>query len=250
MHTYISNSPAGNPATVPGSVCGDCLVVRLCVLCVVLWCCGVVIFGGTVRCAHCSIHGRSFWSPLGVILVTLGSILVALGSILVTLGSPGDPRGTLWDQWQDFWWNFRILGPPLGTHFGTFSAKNRKKKQIECEKVDAMKNVTQKSWNGTSQNLKNRCFTIVKHRFPWIPPTHQKSSKWGALEVILRAFWSQVVHFRGKKVLLKKWWKNESKKRPQSEKTDLLVTMGRRCVALKETPEATGQRPETTGQTP
>ena len=32
----LSNSPAGNPATVPGSVCGDCFVVRLCVLCVVL----------------------------------------------------------------------------------------------------------------------------------------------------------------------------------------------------------------------
>ena len=50
---------------------------------------------GTVRCVHCSIHLGSFWSPLGVILVTLGSILVALGSILVALGSPGDPRGTL-----------------------------------------------------------------------------------------------------------------------------------------------------------
>ena len=37
--------------------------------------------------------------------------------------------------------------------------------------------------------------------------------------------------------------KNESKKRPQSEKTKLLETMGRGCVALKETPEATGQRP-------
>ena len=91
---------------------------------------------------------------------------------------------------------------------------------------------------------------IIKHGFPWIPPTHQKSPKWGALEVIFGAFWSQVVNFRGKKVLLENWWKNESKKRPQSEKTKLLETMGRGCVALKETPEATGQRPETTGQTP
>ena len=112
-----------------------------------------------------------------------------------------------------------------------------------------MKNVTQKSWNGTSQNLKNRCFTIVKHRFPWIPLTHQKSPKWGPLEVIFGAFWSQVVHFRGKKVFLKKWWKNESKKRRQSEKTDLPPTLGRGCVALKETPEATGQRPGTRSQT-
>ena len=113
-----------------------------------------------------------------------------------------------------------------------------------------MKNVTQKSWNGTSQNLKNRCFTIVKHRFPWIPLTHQKSPKWGPLGVILGAFWSQVMHFRGKKMLLKKWWKKESKKRRQSEKRKVRATLGRGCVALKETPEATGQRPETTGQTP
>ena len=112
-----------------------------------------------------------------------------------------------------------------------------------------MKNVTQKSWNGTSQNLKNRCFTIVKHGFPWIPSTHQKSIKWSALGVIFGAFWSQVVHFRGKKVFLKKWWKNESKKRRQSEKTDLPPTLGRGCVALKETPEATGQRPGTRSQT-
>ena len=113
-----------------------------------------------------------------------------------------------------------------------------------------MKNVTQNAWNGTSQNLKNRCFTIVKHRFPWISPTHQKWPKWGPLEVIFGAFWSQVVNFTGKKVLLENWWKNESKKRPQSEKTELPATLGRGCVALKETPEATGQRPETTGQTP
>ena len=98
---------------------------------------------------------------------------------------------------------------------------------------------------------------LAENVLKWVPgggpkilKFHQKSSKWGALEVILRAFWSQVVHFRGRKVLLEKWWKNESKKRPQSEKTDLPFTLGRGCVALKETPEATGQRPDPRSQTP
>ena len=84
----------------------------------------MVIFGGTVRCAHCIIHGRLFETLLGIILVTLGFILVALGSILVTLGTPGNLRGTLCDQWQDFFGNLRFLGIPPGTHVSTFSAKN------------------------------------------------------------------------------------------------------------------------------
>ena len=36
IYIYLSNSPAGNPAIIPEAVCGDYLVVRLCVLCVVL----------------------------------------------------------------------------------------------------------------------------------------------------------------------------------------------------------------------
>ena len=84
----------------------------------------MVSFGGTIRCAHCIIHGRLFETLLGIILVTLGFILVALGSILVTLGTPGNLRGTLCDQWQDFLGNLRFLGIPPGTHVSTFSAKN------------------------------------------------------------------------------------------------------------------------------
>ena len=109
---------------------------------------------GTVRCVHCSIHLGSFWSPLGVILVTLGSILVALGSILVALGSPGDPRGTLWDQWRDFWWNSRILGPPLGTHFGTFSDENHKKIKKTVKKLTPWKRYRKSHETGPPRTLK------------------------------------------------------------------------------------------------
>ena len=99
---------------------------------------------GTVRCVHCSIHLRSFWSPLRVISVTLGSILGALSSILVALGSPGTPEGPseingrIFGEISEFW---DLLRVPILAHFLLKIVK----KQIECEKVDAMKNVTQKS---------------------------------------------------------------------------------------------------------
>ena len=43
--------------------------------------------------------------------------------------------------------------------------------------------------------------------------------------------------------------KNDSKKRPKNEKKEVPATMGRGCVALKETPEPTGQRQGTRSQT-
>ena len=46
-------------------------------------------------------------------------------------------------------------------------------------------NVSKKWWNGTLQNLTNRCFTTVKHWFPEISPTHHKLQKFGLWRSLL-----------------------------------------------------------------
>ena len=69
----------------------------------------------------------AFWQPRGFVLAVPGVILVPLGTIWATKGSPGDPMGDKTEKRCEKVVRGPSPGSPPGTHFETFSGKDRER---------------------------------------------------------------------------------------------------------------------------
>ena len=77
-----------------------------------------------------TVYLKSFWGPLGVILVSCGIILVALGASRDPRGTPGGPPAVQSGFSIDLG---RFRPPPWGPNFGTFLIKSPKSRAPEAQ---------------------------------------------------------------------------------------------------------------------
>ena len=151
----------------------------------------IALWLGCVSCVWCYDVVVWWYSVVRFVALIVASMGGHFGVLWESFWWPWAP---FWWPWAPFWWPWAPQGTPEGPSeingriFGEISEfwdllrvpilahflQKNVNKIKKNEKVDTMKKVPQKSWNGTPQTLENRCFTIVKHGFPWLPPTHLK----------------------------------------------------------------------------